>query len=329
MIKRTTLALLVGLCSYVCSQAQSIHFSDYNYAAHSLSPALIGAYSGSLKVGATTREQYRAFIANPFVTTTTFVDAPIAAGLPDNQWLGVGLELSKAEAGDLSLQRIATRLGVSYHRALDKRFKTIVGIGFQMGAVNNSIKNREAAKFEDELLGLNQSLDQTLLQNQNSTQILFHSGAYIKRKFNKKTSFHGGVSVQNVPTSDKVLPITYGVYGQWEIKTSKKISLHPSFIYQTHTGLNNAVAFFGLKDWNFLNKNVAIQYRLGYRLKDAVIAGVLVDLGQWSAGVHYDMTVSSASNYNGLNGAIQIGVSRTFIIYPRVKEKIKQICPRL
>ena len=329
MIKRTTLALLVGLYSYVCTQAQSIHFSDYSHAAHSLSPALIGDYSGSLKVGTTTREQYRAFISNPFKTTTAFVDAPIAAGLPENQWLGVGAEFSNTEAGDLSLQRLSTRLGLSYHRALDKRFKTVVGLGFQLATINNSIKNREAAKFEDEILGLSESLDQNLLRNQNSTDLVVHTGAYLKKRFNKTVSFHGGISIQNISVTEKRLPFTYGIYGQWSITKSKKISLHPSFIFQTHSGLTNAVAFLGLKEKNFLNKDITIEYRLGYRLRDALIAGFRIKKGQWSAGLHYDLTVSSASNYNGLNGAFEIGLARTFIIYPKVKEKVIHICPRL
>lgn len=329
MMIRTILALLVGLCSYVCTLAQSIHLSDYEQTPHSLSAALIGDYVGSLRVGTTVREQYRAFITHPFQTTTVFVDAPIAAGLPDNQWLGVGIEISKAEAGDLSLQRIASRIGVSYHRALDKKFSTIIGAGFQTAVINNSIKNPDAAKFEDEILGLTQSTDQNLLENQNGNQLVYHSGAYLKKRFNKKVSFHGGLSLQNISTSENQLPLTFGVYGQWEIKNSKKFSLHPSFVVQRHSGLNNAMAFFGIKQNNFLGKDVSVEYRVGYRMKDAAIAGLRIGFGPWSAGIHYDMTVSSAADYNGLNGAIQLGLSRIFTIYPKVKEEIIQICPRL
>lgn len=328
MILRT-LAFVAGLYCCISVEAQSIHFSNYEHASHSLSPALIGAYSGSLKVGMNLREQYRAFIGNPFQTATAFVDAPIAAGLPENQWLGIGLELSNTQAGDLSLQRTGSRLGIAYHRSSGKKHKKIMGVGFQLSMVNNQIRNRDAAKFEDEILGLTQSLDQSLLENQNSTKLFLNAGAYFKKQFNKKTSFHGGVSLQNFSATNEPLPLTLGIYGEWTIKRSKKISLNPSFLIQTHSRLYNTVGSIGIRDNNFLNKNIAIEYRLGYRLNDAIIAGLIVDVGQWSAGIHYDLTVSSARNYNGLNGALQIGVSRTFIIYPKVKKKLLDICPRL
>lgn len=174
-----------------------------------------------------------------------------------------------------------------------------------------------------------QSLDQSLLDNQNATQYLFHAGAYLKKRFNKKVRFHGGISIQNLPISDATVPLTFMAYGQWAIKKSKKISWHPSFLLQTQNNIYNAVAMMGIRDSKFLNKNISIEYRLGHRFRDALIAGLSVDWGQWEASMHYDMTLSSARNYNGLNGAFELGMSRTFIIYPKVKEKIIHICPRL
>ena len=339
MIRIITYCLTLALLSLGSVSAQLIHFSDYSTAPLSLSPALAGAYQGSLRVGGNYREQYRAFINDPYLTTSLFVDSPLALGLPDNQWIGIGAQVSKTEAGDLSQQQVSTRIGLSYHRALDRKMNTIVGVGVQYSYANRTINNPSAARFEDQLRGLaTVSQDQHLIDNSAASFSGVNAGAYLQKRFNKKLKFEGGLGIDHLTKTafvsassnyENKLPLRYNVYGQWMYRSSKKIILNPSFVYQRYGPVTNLMGILGIRHRFNEKKNMILTYRLGYRLRDAGFLGVGAMFNNYTVHLTYDMTLSSARNYNGTTGALELGFSKIFIIHPRVKHKVIELCPRL
>lgn len=339
MIRKTTYLLLTFLLSLSTATGQLAHFSDYSNAPLSLSPALAGAFHGSVRVGATMREQYRAFIQQPYQTTSLFIDSPLALGLPEYQWIGIGANVTKSEAGDLAQQEISTRIGLSYHKALDRKHNTIAGIGVQYNLHSRNINNPSAARFEDQLRGqVAMSSDQALLNDFGASFSGLNAGAYIKMRFNKKVRFEGGVSVDHLTKTSFIskhsnyvnrIPLRYNVYGNWQIRSSKKLIMVPAFVFQRYGPVTNFMTILGLRHKYNYKKNVILTYRVGYRYGDAGFAGVGAMFKNFSLSLNYDMTLSSAKNYNGTTGALELGFSKVFIIHPRVKHKFIEICPRL
>jgi len=337
MIKIIAYFLLIFWLGCSAALAQNIHFSDYSHAPLVLSPAQSGAYHGSLRVGASYREQYRGFIT-PFQTTAIFVDSPLAVGLPDNQWVGVGVSTAQSWSGELSQKVAASRLGISYHLALDKKHHTTVGIGFQFIHSRRSLGNPAAARFEDQLSGLTTaSGDQQLLDNFNSSYSGFNAGFYLKKRFNKKLRFEGGIGLDHLTKSSFVstsgyvneIPLKYNIYGCWSYRSSKKIILEPSVVFQRYGPVTNLLGIFGVHHKYNEDKNIILIYRLGYRMNDAAFLGVGSMFRNYTVSLTYDMTLSSARNYNGTTGALEIGVTKIFIIPPKVKQKLIELCPRL
>lgn len=339
MFRIITCCLTLALLSLGTVSAQLIHFSDYNTAPLSLSPALAGAYQGSVRIGGNYREQYRAFINDPYQTTTLFVDSPLALGLPENQWIGIGANVSKTEAGDLSQQQVSTRIGLSYHRALDRKMNTIIGIGVQYNYASRTINNPTAARFEDQLVGLvTVSQDQQLIDDAAASYSGLNAGFYIKKRFNKKLRFEGGLGVDHLTKTSFVssassysnkIPLRYNVYGEWMYRSSKKVILNPSFVLQRYGPVSNLMGIFGIRHRYNEKKNMILTYKLGYRIRDAGFLGVGAMFNNYTVSLTYDMTLSSARNYNGTTGALELGFSKIFIIHPRVKHKIVELCPRL
>jgi len=339
MIRITTYLILTFLLGSGLATGQLVHFSDYSHAPISLSPALAGAYHGSIRVGVTVREQYREFIQEPYKTTSLFIDSPLALGLPENQWIGIGANVSKSEAGALAQQQISTRLGISYHRALDRKFSTVVGIGMQYNLHSRDINNPSVARFEDQLNGqLNTSPDQILLDNFEASFSGFNAGAYLKKRFNKKVQFDGGIGIDNLTKTSFItdqtnylnkIPLRYNVYGNWQIRKSKKVILAPTLILQRYGPVTNVMAILGLRQKFNEKKDIILTYRIGYRYRDAGFAGAGAMFNSFSLALNYDMTLSSAKNHNGMTGALELGFYKIFTIRPRVKHKVIEICPRL
>jgi len=338
MIKRTTIGIWLCCVLALSMDAQRIHFSDFGEAQMQLSPALTGAYKGSLRAGLKFREQYRGFITQPFRTSQVYVDAPRGMKMADHHWIGIGMLMTRSDAGDLSMLGMQTGLSLAYHRALDKKFKTIVSVGTQVLHSALQINNPTAARFEDQLLATTgESRDQSLIDDFKSQRLAHKTGVAIKKIFNKRIVFQGGVSVQmdlrqwgTANTQSRLLN-QYSAFGNWDIRFDKKskITWKPSFVVHQAIGLTSAVGALGVQHYLNDESDFLITYSGGYRLKDAAILGVRLSNDIWSASLQYDMTTSSAQNYNGMNGALEFGISRVFIIYPKVKEKVLFICPRL
>ena len=323
------------------SSGQFMHLSEFDHAPMILSPANAGAFNGSVRVGASYREQFRGFITHPFQTTVLFVDAPIAAGLPDNQWLGVGMTVGSTSAGDLATAISRVSASLSYHRFLDRKQRKTFGGGLQITVNNVSIGDLGAARFEDELLDSGTvSDDRSLLQSMMSSRMGLSGGLYFQNKYSKRLTYKIGLAMQNAlafstQTSTQtagsnpasIRQLTANVDFAYQL--NNRWMFEPGFLYQKLSFSDNVVLSTGLSHLLNSEKAVVIKTRLGYRFQDAAIISVGAEFGLYSVMLTYDMTVSSAQIYNGVNGAFQLGFYRIFNIYPKAKVEYKEICPRL
>ena len=317
---------------------QALHLTSYAHAPISLSPAMTGAYAGSARVGATTREQYREFLTQPYTSSNVYIDSPLALGLPEQQWVGVGLEINNSIDGALSLTRQNITTAVSYHMALDKKYKTVIGMGLAYTYQRKNIDNSNGANFEDEVLGLiDRSQDHNLLENFSAINNGLHLGIYLKKKYSKKLSYRIGAAVREVyNTSNKRSDLNATtahrqiiMHADWDYKLNKVVSLSPTLLYQKIPYSTNATGLLGIRHKVLKDENLILTYQIGYRWKDAGLTVLGAEYKNYTFTIGYDMTLSSATNYNGLYGAFEIGLSKVFIIHPKVKEKIIQFCPRL
>ena len=67
---------------------------------------------------------------------------------------------------------------------------------------------------------------------------------------------------------------------------------------------------------------------LGFRVNDAVQFLTAYVYKDWQIGIAYDLTVSSASEFNNNNGAIEIGLKRIFNVYKKPDVKPAILCPK-
>lgn len=317
------------------ASSQHLHLSSYDHSPIVLSPALSGAFKGSLRIGGSFREQFRAFIVEPYETTMINVDMPMATRLPEGQWMGLGVQLGNTVAGDLGLTVTSVSTNLAYHRKLGRRKNATIGMGMQYAMNMMQVDNSAGAHFEDELNGsVDRSLDHSLLENLSNKGKSFSAGMYFQKRHSKKLTYRLGLAFQNIlrqedklSSQDHSFSKQLSVHMDWNYRLGKKWMIHAQFLYQQLSFSKNIVAAMGTS--YRMRKTLVLKSRLGHRWNDAMMVSAGADFGQYSVLVTYDMTTSSASTYNGSHGAFEIGFSRFFIWHPKAKKKVIQICPRL
>jgi len=72
-----------------------------------------------------------------------------------------------------------------------------------------------------------------------------------------------------------------------------------------------------------------LELGVGYRIADALQFLLGFDFRGWKINGAFDMTTSTAADYNNSFGAYELGIYKIIDLYPKADIKLIQICPRL
>lgn len=330
---------LLFLSSINYCSGQKIHYSNYNYAPLVLSPAHTGAFHGTIRVGGTMREQFRGFIEEPFQSVSAYIDSPISFIINERQWIGVGGSFSQASAGDLALQETSIVPSLAYHLSFDDDYTSIIGLGVSYALNSRRVKNPDAFRSEDMINGtVSVSPDKNFINDLNVSHSGLSIGLYGKKIVNDKVGFSIGFSLLDIYNSGyqyntgvvvNKAPARLNAYLNMDFGLSENMIFSPALVFQTHDKVYNVMGIGAMEHIINKGKNLRFNYRLGYRLKDAILFGAGIKINSWDVGMSYDMTVSSAQPHNGMTGALELGVKKIIIINPKTKVKTLGLCPRL
>ncbi len=353
MIKSLLVAFLVFVAGSLFSQ--DLHFSMYNMSPLTLNPAHTGAFEGTFRIGGIYRDQWASVTKNQFVTPSVYVDAPILM-VRKRDWVGVGGMLFSDKAGTSSLQTLGMLFSAAYHLSLDKKGGSTLTLGVQGGTVQRRIDILSSDLwFADEIaensggggLGNGNSLDRQAVpldeeQRGNKDYFDFTAGLMLKTLLSDNMDLTLGVSVghphspnyafTSQSSSGKVADeykrsMRPTLHGLMNIGMSDKLTLSPSFIFQT-TGGSNEIAVQALAGL-MVKEDIVVKFGPGYRLNDAgkVILGL--DYKDIKVGFAYDVNISSLSEVSKYNGGFEVAVSYIAKIFkdPEVPPVI--FCPQL
>ena len=348
IIKFTLLFLLSGLFSQV--SAQDIHWSLYNMSPLTLNPALTGGYLGTARVGGIYRDQaFNASNVTGYTTPSFYADAPIVS-IGKTDWIGIGGMFYADEAGTASLTNLGAYASVAYHKALDKKAKTVLSFGLQGGIISRDI-DTDALIFGTELEEQFSTGATTAPQSATVRQFLTSStsfdvnaGVTLKSQISKKTDLTLGLSffhilspgyglndslTINTPKGTTDLPLAFKFHGEFNFQLNDSWFLSPTFLY--HQGHSfNQVQVQAMVGYEINEKEpIVVKLGPGYRLSDAVEILLGVDYKAFRFGASYDITTSSLSDINNSQGAFEFALSYVFKIFKAPTVKPVVICPRL
>lgn len=161
MFKKLFITLIAIAAIFHC-KAQDAHFSQYYQVPAYLNPSLVGNFNGLYKVGINYRDQWRAALDKPYATFTATGESKFELGQgrnPDLAAIGIMFFSDKLSQYNLNTTQLA--LTGSYHKLLDNRKKSYIGIGYQLGIFQKSL-NYENLTFGDQFNAIDAYTNETL-----------------------------------------------------------------------------------------------------------------------------------------------------------------------
>jgi type IX secretion system PorP/SprF family membrane protein len=328
-------ALAIALVCFAGIHAQDIHFSQYYASPLTLNPALTANINGVFRVGFNYRNQWFTIpVLNsvaPYQTYQASFDAPILRERLGNDGFGFGGVFYADKAGDGALTTYSGLVSVAYHKAVDRYGKGRVSLGLQAGIISKRI-NITNLIFENQLdnTGWNTALPNGE-NNFNNKAILnadVNVGAMWTHAPKDMWRYYLGFSANHLSKpketflGDQRNRLNYrfnvNAGAEFFLNSDYSFSLTPTFLFMLQS---NAQQYnFGLGLNYHVNDDVAIFGGGWYRVKDAVILNLGVEVYNARIGLSYDVNHSGLRNASKAQGALEVSA-----IYVFKKEKTQSI----
>jgi type IX secretion system PorP/SprF family membrane protein len=361
--KKLQLSFLMLLLLAGTISAQDIHFTQYNMSPLTLNPANTGGFEGTVRVGGIYRSQWTSVLSsNQYETPALFVDAPIIRGFRRNDWVGVGLSLFQDKVGAGALTHSATKLNAAYHLGFGRGGRTVLTIGGGYGQESYRIGSPGDFQFGEGLRVGDQMLDAdyvaygggplgATVTKPRTNYSDIDAGIALTSKLNKTMDFKLGFSIFHLtnprfsfpsqsgstPGPTPPPPATTGnfkqprrfvTHGTFNIKTNDRLTISPSFIFQTMNA-QDEIMVQGLAGYLFdPEKDITINAGVGYRLGDAINILLGARKKNLTVGFAYDVNTSGLNNDTRYRGGFEIAANYIVKIYKKSVAKPKMICPR-
>jgi len=259
-------------------------------------------------------------------------------GLGEYDWIAIGVNLGNHSAsanvlesvpsGSARLKNQVYNMSLAYHLGMGKKGSNVLSIGAQYGQFGREIDPNGWSTRGTTQVG-------TVLPsgNQNTGYGDLAAGLTYTAK-NKNGFFRTGLSATHLIGGDQSLinrsdDKSLGFIGflQMESMMNKKSSFKPALLYQKDGAFQKfeAQARFGyLFD---PEKEITLNYGLGYRFGESAQLLLGVDYGQIKAGLAYDFVLGGVRD--AARETIELGVAYVFNVEKKPERVPSIFCPRL
>ena len=328
MIRKSTIArasLVAALAlSIQTAQAQDIHFTQFDAAPLVINPAFTGGFDGMARVTAIYRNQW-ASVTVPFLTYGASIDAPILHDLSVDDYLAVGLQVYKDQAGDANLSNFSGLVSVAYHKFLGANVNKVLSVGLQGGYSQKTLDLTKLYFGDEYVNGTFQpgtSLEYQLGLLNQVKYYTVNAGVSFASSPSDKFNYIIALGANNLnqpadafetKQSNQVgLDMRYNgqVGAVWNL--SQRFSLRPAVLYQNQASANEIIAG---NEFHYLSGNPEFpMYSTGfflggwYRTGDAMMFTAGVEFKGVRIGVAYDYNISDLQTASNGNGGFEIAL---------------------
>lgn len=351
------LLLFFTVISISSLSAQDIHNTLFNLSPLTLNPALTGAFEGTARIGGIYRAQDFALDGGDGYSTPSFyIDAPIFRGFGKRDWIGAGMMFFQDNSGTLNLKTTTSQLSGSYHLSLDKNSDNMLTFAVQWGQVTRGIDPSRGVfsdTFSEAFGGLGNPSSEDPLANggsspspgnpgRNDSELTKNfsdvgAGIMLRSNINDDSKLELGIAYGHLTTPRYNLisggsrdankrPAKIVAHGRLVTPLRDKWTFEPTFLFQTTSAANE----LGLQAWagHQINPDTKLNFGLGYRIGDAGKILFGIEHKDLTAAVAYDLSLSSRTQVNNYQGAIEFAAFYILKIYKKPDVKPAILCPR-
>lgn len=333
--KKISVFTICSLLFAFSLQAQDLHFSQFFNSPLTTNPANTGFIpDADYRLGVNYRNQWSAVMTVPYKTTSIFADAQLLRDKLENGWLGVGGVLLNDVAGSGGLRSTKIYGSLAYHQMLGN--SSLLSAGFNVGWANKRI-DQSKLKFPDQFDGkfFDNPFTNVSLTNNNVSYMDVQAGmnyAYFPRE---DIYINAGYSIHHVNrpketffndlTNAGRIPMRHIGFLNAIVKVNDRVIINPNAYFSTQAKASELVVGlngnYNLSEYGEKQLIAGLYYRLG----DAVVPMVGVEVNSIRFTFSYDATVSSLNKFNNYRGASEISIIKKGF-YPQHQDRAT-MCP--
>ncbi len=292
--------------------AQDLSLSNYHPAGMLFNPALTAEGKYNMQVGVQYRSQW-ASVLSGFTTIGTTAEVKY-------KQLGFGFQLHQNHAGPASMKTTGMMFTGAYHKPLAQEgsLSLGVGVGRMQKRVNPALltfdNHNSSAVGYDSSLPSQETFDRSTVSFGDLAVGLLWQGQWGSTN-NLKSSLGMSLSHVHLPNESLFgeisdLPMRTTIHGSLDMKIDNHLILTPHFLLQKQ-GIHKEL-LYGVRINGTFDKNADFNAGMAYRLNDAVLLQVGMDIGNKSIWVSYDANVSPLDVATGGRGAMELGLYLRF-----------------
>jgi type IX secretion system PorP/SprF family membrane protein len=328
------LFLIINLISCALS-GQSLHFSQFRQMEVFYNPATAGFFDGDYRFHAIHRNQYRSV---PVPYSTFSAGGDFRPGIVKGLQSGAGIMFNNDQAGDSKFYTRQILISGSVIKSYGKDSSLTLSLGVQPGVTFMGI-DESGLTFENQFQGdrYNAGIDPG--ENFSRLKVTLpelNTGLSVRKQKNARNIMGGGLSFQHLMRPQRSL---FGNPEQWQsarinlilysvFRISEKGDLLPEVLLQGQKKYRSYVTGMRYRHWlpPVEGNPTAVYAGLYYRIHDAAIACLQMDYRSFTAGISYDITMSSLIRANNRRGGFEISLVYIFR-KPRPFIPQKKFCP--
>lgn len=336
MLKRIFISVTFCL-TLAFAHAQDPHFSQFYASPLSLNPALTGRFDGNFRLAANYRNQWPT-INNAFTTGTASIDMPVLMNrLPEFDTWGVGLIALSDQSGNKILRNNYAGISTAYSKGLDEDGLHQLAIGFQ-GIYANKRLDVSLADFEDELTSFGFTGITSEVFNNDQVVVNYfdlNAGILYTGSTNGYNNYYFGVSMYHLNRPKEsflggnyYLQPRLTLHGGGYAPIDEAKTIHASIMHQRQAGATETI-LGGAVSININGeeeKPTAIYGGMWYRIGDAIIPYVGLEIQNFRFGFTYDVNSSSLRTASNSKGGTEM--SLIYIYKPGDPLLKKNNCPK-
>lgn len=321
--------------SLLTSNAQDIHFSQFNRSPLNLNPANTGFFDGDFRISGIHRNQWKS-VTVPYKTFSGAFDMTTPFPNAENNLIGAGIVFNSDKAGDSEYGIFEGALSTSLIKNIGGDSVHFISGGIQLGFVQESY-NYAKLTFDNQYDGdaFNPLINGETIADTKFIYFDLSAGVNWLFRINERVNLGAGVSLFHINkprlsfmgNSSSKLNRKVALDVKSSIGITENIFLLPALLYQTQYKYKELD--FGSNVKFIVNKKpgkfIALYAGLWMRSKDAIFPSIGLDYNDLNLGLSYDINTSDLKRASNSKGAYEI--SLTYIIKKVKPMVINPPCP--
>lgn len=333
---KSVLLCLITFCT-INSNAQDIHFSQYDASPLNLNPALTGFFNGTVRVFLNHRNQW-ASVTVPYLTFSGGFDLQLYMNKYSRNAFSLGILANADKAGDSKYGTVQGMLSLSYMQSLNRKNTDLLSLGVSAGLSQRTIDYTKLF-FDKQFNG--SYFDPTMYNSENFqvNSFLFYdinAGLYWNYMWADNQTIDAGIAVFHINTpgqslmknSSVKLSRKWVLFTNPDIGLGEKLDIIPALMVSLQGSYMEIIYGFKTifsKDKKYFERTT---FGLGIysRHNDALIVSAGIEYKGFTIGLSYDVNYSDLNNASNYRGGYEIALK--YIYSKRKHKRIKEIpCP--